>query len=42
MILAHEQVVTKWYFFFSLGWNGAGKNEFEFAYLFTVSFLRKI
>ena len=27
MILANEQVVTKWYFFFSQGSNGAG-NEF--------------
>ena len=29
MILAHEQVVTE-YFFFSLGSNGAGENEFVF------------
>ena len=37
MILAHEPVVTEWYFFFSSGWNGAGKNEFFIlVYLFTV------
>ena len=28
MILAHEQVVTEWYFFFSYGSNGAEKNKF--------------
>ena len=28
MILAHEQDVTKRYFFISKGLNGAGKNEF--------------
>ena len=28
MILIHEQVVTEWYFFFSQGSDGAGKNEF--------------
>ena len=28
MILAHEQDVTEWYYFFSYGSNGAGKNEF--------------
>ena len=34
MILAHEQVGTR-YFFFSYGSNGAGKNEFvsQFTYL---------
>ena len=41
MILAHDQVSTEWYFFFSLGWNDAGKNEFEFVYLFAVSFYVK-
>ena len=35
MILAHEQVVTGRYFFFSEGSNGAGRNEFvsHFTYL---------
>ena len=35
MILAHEQVGTELYFFFSKGSNGAGKNEFvsQFTYL---------
>ena len=34
MILAHEQVITG-YFFFSWGSNGAGKHEFvsQFIYL---------
>ena len=30
MILTHEQVDTEWYFFFSQGSNGAGKNEFAY------------
>ena len=30
MILAHEQDDTERYFFFSLGSNGAGENEFVF------------
>ena len=34
MILAHEQVVTEWYFFFSLGSNGAGGNEFVFQFTY--------
>ena len=34
MILAHEEVITE-YFFFSQGSNGVGKNEFvsQFTYL---------
>ena len=28
MILAHEQVITEWDFFFSQGLNGPGKKEF--------------
>ena len=27
MVLSHQQAVTEWYFFFSQGLNGAGKNE---------------
>ena len=30
MILAHEQIVTEWYFFFSEDSNGTVKNEFVF------------
>ena len=43
MILAHEQDVTERYFFFSLGSNGAGKNEFvsQFAYSQKASFVCK-
>ena len=28
MILAHEQDITEWYFFFCYGSNAADKNEF--------------
>ena len=42
MFITHEQVVREWYFFFSWGSDGAGKNEFESVHVFTASFLRKL